>query len=278
MATDTAPSPNFSGIDFNPDFFSTSTSLTLSEEDTLYLNKSVADTANVLETFTVGISANALQATTASITSTLQVMGELSTDFLDSVGTTLTLGNGTATSVRTALPFYANSYYLTGTAPTLSKASMNYFVNYGSVSTGYTTTGSRYLYTPTTNSSTSNSNYFQAGIYEAIIHVYVVQTGGPTFSGCAFTLGVASGTVVSASAISTSAQYGGTMLVPSTSFTTGNAGGVNLNFLGAVFSHTACFTLASSAFINLELFVSTLTSIIDGTVNFSVFGCVKRIA
>lgn len=69
MATNTAPSPSFSGINFNPSFFSTSTSLTLEEADTLYLNKSVADTANVLETFTVGISTNALQAVDATITS-----------------------------------------------------------------------------------------------------------------------------------------------------------------------------------------------------------------
>ena len=63
------PSPSFSGIDFNPDFFSSSTSLTVAEADALYLNKSTPDTANVLETFTVGISANALQASTASISS-----------------------------------------------------------------------------------------------------------------------------------------------------------------------------------------------------------------
>ena len=69
MASNTAPSPSFSGIDFNPGFFSTSTSLTLEEADLLYLNKSTPDTANVLETFTVGISANALIASTATITS-----------------------------------------------------------------------------------------------------------------------------------------------------------------------------------------------------------------
>jgi hypothetical protein len=63
------PSPSFSGIDFNPDFFSSSTSLTVAEADALYLNKSTPDTANVLETFTVGISANTIQASTASISS-----------------------------------------------------------------------------------------------------------------------------------------------------------------------------------------------------------------
>ena len=105
----TAPSPSFSGIDFNPDFFSSSTSLTLQEADALYLNKTVADTANVLETFTVGISANIVQASTATI-STL-----LSADTIDSISTALTLGAGSALSVTTALPFYANSYYFRGT-------------------------------------------------------------------------------------------------------------------------------------------------------------------
>ena len=66
-------SPSFSGIDFNPDFFSSSTSLTLQEADALYLNKTVADTANVLETFTVGISANIVQASTATISTLLSV-------------------------------------------------------------------------------------------------------------------------------------------------------------------------------------------------------------
>ena len=83
--TNTAPSPSFSGIDFNPDFFSSSTSLTLSEADALYLNKATADTANVLETFTVGISANALQATTATITS-LQVSGTIVSNNLILIG------------------------------------------------------------------------------------------------------------------------------------------------------------------------------------------------
>lgn len=276
MATDTAPSPNFSGIDFNPDFFSTSTSLTLAVADTLYLNKTVADTANVLETFTVGISANALQATIGQINS-LSVLGVLTSNYVDSIGTTLALGYSNATTVTTSLPFYANSYYLTGTAPTLSKASMNYYVNYAAISTGaITTTGARYIYSPDTNSSTGNSHYFQAGIYEAIIHGYVVQASGPTFSGCNFIIGASSGTTVSATKISASAQYG-TLVTSSPTFSTANVGAINLNFVGTGFSHTGCFTLASSAFINLELFVSSLTAIINGSVTFSVYGVVKRI-
>jgi hypothetical protein len=153
---------------------------------------------------------------------------------------------------------------------------MNYYVNYSAVSTGaLTTTGARYVYSPASNSSTANSNYFQAGIYEAIIHGYVVQGGGPTLSGCNFLLGVATGTATGT--LSTSAQYG-TLTASSQTFSTSNVGGINLNFFGTVNSHTVCFTLASSAFVNLELFVSSLTAISAGNISFNVYGVVKRIA
>ena len=79
MTTNTSPSPNFSGINFNAEFFSSSsTYLTEEEANLLYLNKAVPDTANVLETFTVGISATAIGANTASI------------DFVTSIGTNTT--------------------------------------------------------------------------------------------------------------------------------------------------------------------------------------------
>ena len=273
--TNTAPSPNFSTIDFNPSFFTTSTALTVDEADALYLNKTVADTANVLETFSVGISANAIQATTASVSSSLQVSGTFTSDSVDSVGTTLTLGSTNATTITTSKPFTANSYSLTGSVPTLSKSSLSYFVNYASVSEGVTTTGAKYLYTPASNTSTANSHYFNAGVYEANIHVYVVQTGGPVFSGCAFTIGAASGTPTGA--VSKASQYG-TYNVQSPSFSVANVGSVNFNGNGCVFSHTGCFTLASSAFLNLELFISALTAITNRTVSFSIYGCVKRIA
>jgi hypothetical protein len=78
MTTNTSPSPNFDDINFNAEFFSSSTYLTEGEANLLYLNKTVPDTANVLETFTVGISATAIGANTASI------------DFVTSIGTNTT--------------------------------------------------------------------------------------------------------------------------------------------------------------------------------------------
>jgi hypothetical protein len=53
----------------------------------------------VLENFTVEIYADALQATTGSITTSLEVLGTLTSDTLDSVGTTLTLGGTNATNI-----------------------------------------------------------------------------------------------------------------------------------------------------------------------------------
>ena len=274
--TNTAPSPNFSTIDFNPSFFTTSTALTVDEADALYLNKTVADTANVLETFTVGISANAIQATTASISTSLQVSGTLTSDSVDSVDTTLTLGATNATTVTTSLPFYANSYYFTGTVPTLSKSSMNYFVNCGVQTTGaLTSSGTRYLYSPSANGSTASTNYFNAGVYEATINAYVAQANGPTISGTTFYISVCSG--AGTGTLSTTAQYG-TLITAATSptFSSNNNAGLNLNGFGTGFSHTVCFTLASAAFVNLQL-GSTIGTITAGNITFQVYGRIKRI-
>jgi hypothetical protein len=298
--TNTAPSPNFSTIDFNPSFFTTSTSLTVDEADSLYLSKIVPDTALGLETFSGGI-----QSTTATITSTLDVLGLLTVNTVDSIGSTLTLGSSNATkvttnlpfsassfdstgstltlgvtnatTVTTALPFYANSYYLTGTAPTLSKSSMNYFVNCGVVSSGtLTTLGTRYLYSPASNGSTGSSNYFNAGVYEANIHAYVAEANGPTITGCTLVLALASGQTTGT--LSTTSQYGSVVASSSSpTFSSNNNAGLNLNGFGTGFSHTFCFTLTTSAFVNLQL-TNVITTITAGNITFQVYGVIKRIA
>ena len=94
--SNTAPNPSFNGIDFNPSFFNTSTALTLSQADSLYLNKTVPDTANVYETFTAGITANSIQC------STIQASTLISADTIDSIGLSLTLGGGSTTSIVTS--------------------------------------------------------------------------------------------------------------------------------------------------------------------------------
>jgi len=51
------PYPYYNGIIYNPKFFtpSTTSSLTIAKANTLYLNKTVPDIANVLETFNNGV-------------------------------------------------------------------------------------------------------------------------------------------------------------------------------------------------------------------------------
>ena len=265
--TNTAPSPNFSGIDFNPDFFSSSTSLTVDEADALYLNKATADTANVLETFTVGILTNALQATTATITTSLEVLGSLTTDSLDSVGTTLTLGSTNATSITTSLPFYANSYYFTGTSPTPSKTSMSYFVNYANVSKN--TNSTWYLYAPGTNSSTANTHYLNPGIYFATMVMSYTEAGSPTAVAFTYTMGVS--TTLTTGSISGASQVGTTVI--SQIGYTPLLYGRNANPFS--YSYSGCFTLTSATYVSLQLGI--VGSSTAGTITANLSGTIRRI-
>ena len=63
MSSATAPYPYFNGIIYNPSFFSSSssTSLTQAQANLLYLKKTTADTATALETFSGGILSNSLK-------------------------------------------------------------------------------------------------------------------------------------------------------------------------------------------------------------------------
>ena len=265
--TNTAPSPNFSTIDFNPSFFTSSTSLTIDEADSLYLNKSVADTANVLETFTVGIVANSLQATTASVTSSMQVSGTLTSDSLDSVGSTLTLGPTNATSITTSLPFYANAYYFTGTSPTPSKASTSYSVTYANVSKN--TNSTWYLYSPGTNTSTGNSHYLNPGIYFATMVMSYSEAGGPTAVAFTYTLGVA--TTLTTGSISGTSQVGTTVI--SQIGYTPLLFGRNANPFS--YSYSGCFTLTSAAYVSLQL--AAVGSSTAGTITANLSGTILRI-
>ena len=265
--TNTAPSPNFSTIDFNPSFFTTSTALTIDEADALYLNKSTPDTANVLETFNAGISASSLQAGTASITSNLQVSGILTSDSVDSVGTTLTLGPTNATTITTALPFYANSYYLTGTSPTPSKTSMSYFVNYANVSKNTNTTW--YLYAPGSNSATTDAHYLNAGIYFATMVMSYSEAGSPSAVAFTYTLGVA--TTLTTGSISGASQVGTTVI--SQIGYTPLLFGRNANPFS--FSYSGCFTLTSARYVSLQLAI--VGSSTAGTITANLSGSIRRI-
>ena len=66
MTSSNPPYPYFNGITYNPSFFnssSSSTGLTQTVANTLYLKKTVSDTASALETFSGGIKANSIEPT-----------------------------------------------------------------------------------------------------------------------------------------------------------------------------------------------------------------------
>jgi hypothetical protein len=189
MATNTAPSPSFSGIDFNPNFFNTSTGLTLSQADSLYLNKSVADTANVLETFTVGIDVNALQATTATIT-TLST-NSLISDFIST--TTMLIGILTVNVIDSQ----AGPLFLGETNTTSIVASQNITLNATSLPTvgqlGYTLN----LLTDST-STTSATIATVTNISSALIPAgtYIVQFQGQSLAGANYNMGISTTSAV----------------------------------------------------------------------------------
>ena len=68
-------------------------------------------------------------------------------------------------------------------------------------------------------------------------------------------------------------QYG-TMVLTSGDLMAVNAG-ANLTGNYSTFSHSGCFTLASSSFVNLEFYLKTQSG---ATQSYNLYGCVHRIA
>ena len=72
MSAENPPTYNFSGIDFNPSFYvdeSNSSGITQEQANTLYLQKTIPDTATALETFSGGIKTNTIDTiNTADVT------------------------------------------------------------------------------------------------------------------------------------------------------------------------------------------------------------------
>ena len=64
----------------------------------------------------------------------------------------------------------SNSYNLSGIPPTLTKSSLGYFVNYTKTSASFAVSN-RFLYSPASNTATTDSNYLEAGVYMANIHM-----------------------------------------------------------------------------------------------------------
>ena len=163
----------------------------------------------------------------------------------------------------------SNSYNLSGIPPTLTKTSLGYFVNYTKTSASFAVSN-RFLYSPASNTSTTDSNYLEAGVYMANIHMFAVAAAGQTYSNT-FQIGIASGTSIQT--LVNNSQYG-TMILTSGDLVSINAG-ANLTGNNFVFSHSGCFTLTSNRFVHLEFWLRGQSGA-SHTYNLSC--CIYRIA
>jgi hypothetical protein len=123
MSSATAPYPYFNGITYNPSFFSSSTStgITQTQANLLYLKKTTADMATALETFSGGVNSSSYDAsdTAAGITAlaigssvihgnivigNAQTDGDIIIGASDASGATITVGTtSTATIINGTL-------------------------------------------------------------------------------------------------------------------------------------------------------------------------------
>jgi hypothetical protein len=163
----------------------------------------------------------------------------------------------------------SNSYNLSGIPPTLTTTSLGYFVNYTKTSSSFAVSN-RFLYSPASNTATTDSNYLEAGVYMANIHMYAVAAAGQTYSNT-FQIGIASGTSIQT--LVNNSQYG-TMILTSGDLVSINAG-ANTTGNNYVFSHSGCFTLTSSSFVHLEFWLRGQSG---ATQTYNLSGCIYRIA
>ena len=171
-----------------------------------------------------------------------------------------TLNSSTSTS---------NTYNLSGIPPTLKKSSLGYFVNYTKTSASFSVSN-RFLYSPASNTATTDSNYLEAGVYMANIHMYAVAAAGQTYTNT-FQIGIAAGTSIQT--LVNNSQYG-TMVLTSGDLVSINAG-ANTTGNKYIFSHSGCFTLTSSSFVYLEFWLRGQSG---ATQTYNLCGCIYRIA
>ena len=99
MTSSNPPYPYFNGITYNPSFFSSSSSsssgsgLTKAQANALYLQKTVADTATGLETFSGGIATNSLNTTTTASNLLIGATGNTGTITISTINTGNTNAN-----------------------------------------------------------------------------------------------------------------------------------------------------------------------------------------
>jgi hypothetical protein len=268
MSIELPPTEYFSGINFNSDFYTSgSDNITNEEAKKLIVaySSSGSSTITTLTTSTINTLGATLNVGINGTTGDTVIIGTNANTQTKIYGGAIGLLNNTTISGNLT----SNSYNLTGTTPTLTKASLGYFVNYIKTSASYATSN-KFLYTPASNTSTGESHYLNPGVYMANIHLYIVASAGQTYSST-FNLGVSTGTNIQAMPVNS--QYG-TINVKSDDFIATNTGAtITGNYF--VYSHSGCFTLASSSFVNLE-FMLTVQS--GATQTYNLYGCIHRIA
>ena len=162
----------------------------------------------------------------------------------------------------------STTFALTGTTPTLTKTSLNYFVNYANVLKN--TNALWYLYAPTSNTSTADTHYLNPGIYVVDIKMAFNEAGGPTAIAMTYTMGVSYSNITGA--LNTAGQAG-TVALSSIPFTPTLFG---KNGIAIGYSYTGCFTLASASYVNLQVIING--TVTGGTVTVTLNGCIRRIA
>jgi len=273
MSAELPPTEYFSGISFNPDFYSSGSDYSTVEETKNLIVKyssSASDTITTLKTTnvnaigsTLNIGPNLTSGSAVIIGSDTNTQTTIKSSAIGLIANTTVSGNLTTTGATTS-----NTYNLSGTTPTLTKLSLGYYVNYAKISASYAT-GNKFIYSPSTNTSTAESHYLNAGVYFASIHMFTIAPAGQTYSST-FSLGVATGT--NAQTMPVNSQYG-TYNIESSDLIATNAG-ANMTGNYFMYSQSGCFTLTTSSFVNLEFDLKVQSG---ATLTFNLYGCVYRI-
>ena len=268
MASELPPTYYFTDINFNPSFYSSgSDNITVEEAKSLILSNtnSATDTITTLTTATINTLGSTLSIGTNGITNDTVIIGTNSNSQTSIYGGIIgLLSNTTILGTLTS-----NSYNLSGTTPTLTKLSLGYYVNYTKTSASFAVSN-RFLYSPASNTATTDSNYLEAGVYMANIHMYAVAAAGQNYSNT-FQIGIAAGTSIQT--LVNNSHYG-TMVLTSGDLVSINAG-ANTTGNNFLFSHSGCFTLTSSSYVYLEFWLRGQSG---ATQTYNLSGCIYRIA
>ena len=176
MSSDNPPYPYYNGIPFNPSFFTSDSGSGLTETtaNTLYLRKTVADTANVQETFTQPIFVSQLKGLTTA--STMYVGNNILTGSVVLGNTGIrTKIDGTLETVAIRTPAVGSSLIIGDTLTTgnvdigsiFSQTYLRGTVNADTI-VGLATTGNQSFFT---NKTSGNLNVFPSSGSTATLNV-----------------------------------------------------------------------------------------------------------